>query len=198
MSAPPRDCDACWLPGGYPELHGAALADAATSAPACCGSPRPGRCTASAAATWCWAPRWTDAERRARTRCSACSATPPALRAGNCISATARRRCCADCAARAGGQRGARPRVPLRQHHRSWHRRAAGDAERRAGPHARPGRRPARAGSAAHSSMPSHRFSTEFPHDPVRQLDALAAACRDLAGTATTARPRRCASARGS
>jgi cobyrinic acid a,c-diamide synthase len=23
---PPADCDACWLPGGYPELHGAALA----------------------------------------------------------------------------------------------------------------------------------------------------------------------------
>jgi cobyrinic acid a,c-diamide synthase len=23
---PPPDCDACWLPGGYPELHGAALA----------------------------------------------------------------------------------------------------------------------------------------------------------------------------
>jgi cobyrinic acid a,c-diamide synthase len=26
--APPEDCDACWLPGGYPELHGAALAAA--------------------------------------------------------------------------------------------------------------------------------------------------------------------------
>lgn len=25
---PPDDCDACWLPGGYPELHGAALAAA--------------------------------------------------------------------------------------------------------------------------------------------------------------------------
>jgi cobyrinic acid a,c-diamide synthase len=25
---PPEDCDACWLPGGYPELHGAALAAA--------------------------------------------------------------------------------------------------------------------------------------------------------------------------
>jgi cobyrinic acid a,c-diamide synthase len=26
--APPDDCDACWLPGGYPELHGAQLANA--------------------------------------------------------------------------------------------------------------------------------------------------------------------------
>jgi cobyrinic acid a,c-diamide synthase len=25
---PPHDCDACWLPGGYPELHAAALANA--------------------------------------------------------------------------------------------------------------------------------------------------------------------------
>ena len=25
---PPEDCDACWLPGGYPELHGPALAAA--------------------------------------------------------------------------------------------------------------------------------------------------------------------------
>src|SRR5262249_53080227 len=28
--APPEDCDACWLPGGYPELHAGALANAAT------------------------------------------------------------------------------------------------------------------------------------------------------------------------
>ncbi len=28
--APPADCDACWLPGGYPELHAPALAAAAT------------------------------------------------------------------------------------------------------------------------------------------------------------------------
>jgi cobyrinic acid a,c-diamide synthase len=28
--APPADCDACWLPGGYPELHADALAAAAT------------------------------------------------------------------------------------------------------------------------------------------------------------------------
>lgn len=27
--APPEDCDACWLPGGYPELHAARLAEAA-------------------------------------------------------------------------------------------------------------------------------------------------------------------------
>ena len=29
-AAPPEDCDACWLPGGYPELHGGTLANAAT------------------------------------------------------------------------------------------------------------------------------------------------------------------------
>ncbi len=29
-AAPPQDCDAVWLPGGYPELHAAALANAAT------------------------------------------------------------------------------------------------------------------------------------------------------------------------
>ncbi|WP_371424404.1 cobyrinate a,c-diamide synthase [Tardiphaga sp.] len=28
--APPDDCDACWLPGGYPELHAATLASAQT------------------------------------------------------------------------------------------------------------------------------------------------------------------------
>jgi len=28
--APPDGCDACWLPGGYPELHGATLANATT------------------------------------------------------------------------------------------------------------------------------------------------------------------------
>jgi cobyrinic acid a,c-diamide synthase len=28
--APPEDCDACWLPGGYPELHAGALAAAET------------------------------------------------------------------------------------------------------------------------------------------------------------------------
>ncbi|ODN69838.1 cobyrinate a,c-diamide synthase [Methylobrevis pamukkalensis] len=28
--APPDDCDACWLPGGYPELHAGRLASAAT------------------------------------------------------------------------------------------------------------------------------------------------------------------------
>ncbi len=27
---PPDDCDACWLPGGYPELHAARIANAAT------------------------------------------------------------------------------------------------------------------------------------------------------------------------
>ena len=25
---PPPDCDACWLPGGYPELHAGAIAGA--------------------------------------------------------------------------------------------------------------------------------------------------------------------------
>lgn len=29
-AAPPEDCDSCWLPGGYPELHAGALAAATT------------------------------------------------------------------------------------------------------------------------------------------------------------------------
>ena len=52
---PPADCDVCWLPGGYPELHAGALASAQTiSARARAVSRRRGRCTASAAATWSW------------------------------------------------------------------------------------------------------------------------------------------------
>ena len=65
----------------------------ALSAPVCCGSRKPGRCTASAAATWCWDPCWKMRLGR-DTRCSACWTMPQALPGGGCISATARRRCC--------------------------------------------------------------------------------------------------------
>ena len=41
------------------------------SAPACCISRKPGRCTASAAVTWCWVRRWRTQVGR-RTRWSAC------------------------------------------------------------------------------------------------------------------------------
>src|SRR4029077_2098853 len=72
--APPEECDVCWLPGGYPELHAGQLAaaqrfrrglpplppDRAARRRSASGagsrtSPRAGRCTASAAATWCLA-----------------------------------------------------------------------------------------------------------------------------------------------
>jgi cobyrinic acid a,c-diamide synthase len=33
--APPEDCDACWLPGGYPELHAGTIAGARASSTAC-------------------------------------------------------------------------------------------------------------------------------------------------------------------
>ena len=55
---PDPDCDACWLPGGYPELHAGRLAAAARlprrAAPLRRGR---GRCTANAAASWCSAGR---------------------------------------------------------------------------------------------------------------------------------------------
>ena len=56
--APDPSCDACWLPGGYPELHAGRLAAAERLS----RRARPlrrstGRCTASAAASWCSAGR---------------------------------------------------------------------------------------------------------------------------------------------
>ena len=51
---PDPSCDACWLPGGYPELHAGRLARPAASAAALrrLRGGR-GRCMASAAASWC-------------------------------------------------------------------------------------------------------------------------------------------------
>jgi cobyrinic acid a,c-diamide synthase len=54
---PPEDCDACWLPGGYPELHAGAIAGADRFLAGLRAFARPGRCMASAAATWCWGGR---------------------------------------------------------------------------------------------------------------------------------------------
>ena len=48
---PPADCDMCWLPGGYPELHAGRIASAAGFWAACGASPKAGRCMANAAAT---------------------------------------------------------------------------------------------------------------------------------------------------
>ena len=51
---PPHDADCCWLPGGYPELHADALADARNfSAGLQSFAADSRRCMASAAATWC-------------------------------------------------------------------------------------------------------------------------------------------------
>jgi cobyrinic acid a,c-diamide synthase len=52
---PPERADSCWLPGGYPELHAQALANAAKFPPDCAVLRKRGRSTASAAATWFWA-----------------------------------------------------------------------------------------------------------------------------------------------
>ena len=50
---PPSDCDVCWLPGGYPELHAGRLAAAARFREASAFSPRRAPFTANAGAIWC-------------------------------------------------------------------------------------------------------------------------------------------------
>ena len=61
--APDESADCCWLPGGYPELHGGKLA-AADAVPAGIETVfrKPVRCMANAAATWRWAPGLVDRE----------------------------------------------------------------------------------------------------------------------------------------
>ncbi len=46
--APPDTCDACWLPGGYPELHAGRIAGAGRFLAACAASPKRGRFMANA------------------------------------------------------------------------------------------------------------------------------------------------------
>ena len=58
---PPDSADCCWLPGGYPELHADALSGARRFGADYGASPKRGRSTASAAATWC-------SERASKTR----------------------------------------------------------------------------------------------------------------------------------
>ncbi len=56
--APPDNCDACWLPGGYPELHVATLASAQKFRDGLVRSHRHVRSMASAAAIWCSVKAW--------------------------------------------------------------------------------------------------------------------------------------------
>ena len=71
---PPDNCDVCWLPGGYPELHaGDHRGGIAISVPACSVSRRRGRSMASAAASWFSAGHWKMPMERLM-KCSACSA----------------------------------------------------------------------------------------------------------------------------
>ena len=52
---PPSNCDVCWLPGGYPELHAGRLAAAARFREGLGASQRRVRCTANVGAIWRWA-----------------------------------------------------------------------------------------------------------------------------------------------
>ena len=54
---PPEDCDVCWLPGGYPELHAGRLAGAARFREGLRRFARRGPCMANAGAIWRSAPR---------------------------------------------------------------------------------------------------------------------------------------------
>ncbi len=105
---PPDDCDCCWLPGGYPELHGATLA-AARAIPR-----RTGPFRSDAAGAWRVrrlhgaGHRAGGCGRRAARACSACSATPPVsptAAASRLPRGDAARRC----TARPRTARGARP-----------------------------------------------------------------------------------------
>ncbi len=132
-AAPRDDCDTCWLPGGYPELHGATLANAANFRAGMrrFAQTRPvhGECggymVTGVSAARC---RRGDAP-HARPDGPCHELCPPAdasrLPRGDPAAPLRRWR---------GGHGGAGPRIPLRQRHRSWHGRAAGDAERCGGP----------------------------------------------------------------
>jgi cobyrinic acid a,c-diamide synthase len=84
---PPEGCDACWLPGGYPELHAGLLGGARRFSTGFAPLRRRARSTGSAGATWCWARPWRTPtgwrtpwrgscpSRRATPRASSTSAT---------------------------------------------------------------------------------------------------------------------------
>ena len=77
--APADDCDVCWLPGGYPELHAARLAEARSFRAGIRQFAETRPSMASAAASWCWARCWKT-RKACSTACSACSAIPPVSR----------------------------------------------------------------------------------------------------------------------
>src|SRR6266478_6023351 len=77
---PPPDCDACWLPGGYPELHAGRQKPIAFTR-GCRDLARRAPCSAKALRT----------RRGYATPWWACSDTQPASRRASCISATAKR-----------------------------------------------------------------------------------------------------------
>ena len=155
---PPEHCDCCWLPGGYPELHAGALAAAQRFRAGLARFAQTRRCMASAAATWCWAKGW-------RTRDGVRHAMTGLL--GHATSFAKRKlhlgyreaRLLADSPHRTSRQRGARPRVSLRDADRARRRCAASPISRTA----RAGRSaPPAAGadtSPARSSTPSRSMN---------------------------------------
>ena len=93
---PDATADAVFLPGGYPELHPAALAGNSSLHGRHC-APRPNAApssTANAAATWRWDAPWSIATAPA-TRWPACCRWSRASPSPSCISATARSSCSA-------------------------------------------------------------------------------------------------------
>ena len=71
---PAESADACWLPGGYPELHAGRIAAAKNFHVSMQGFPRrTGPFTASAVVSWFWARRWKMRTARP-TPCWVCSA----------------------------------------------------------------------------------------------------------------------------
>ena len=56
--APPPDADSCCCRAAIRSCTRKRSPPRESSPPACEASPRPGRCMASAAATWCWAKAW--------------------------------------------------------------------------------------------------------------------------------------------
>ena len=93
----PHDCDAVWLPGGYPELHAGSAGRWHIAFVQACTPLRSVACRsmASAAVTWCSAQGLVDAARACATRCSACSASRRRLPRRACIWATGARASCA-------------------------------------------------------------------------------------------------------
>ncbi len=77
--APAQDCDVCWLPGGYPELHAGRLAAAANFRAGmrkfAATKPVHGEC----GGFMVLGEALEDAEAASATKCSACSAIRPAL-----------------------------------------------------------------------------------------------------------------------